>query len=119
MPLTLMNNRVAHWSVRKIGVVGPGIVGMPMAALLAHAAIREGSEEPASVVVIQRRSPTSGWKVDAINEGRSPIGGIEPDLDRIVRESVAAGRLSASDSYDALRDADYIAVSVQTDKNGF
>jgi hypothetical protein len=31
------------WRIRKIGVVGPGIVGMPMAALLAHARIREGS----------------------------------------------------------------------------
>lgn len=119
MPLTLTNGRVTEWQVRKIGVVGPGIVGMPMAALLAHAAIREGTETPATVTVVQRRSPTSGWKVDAINAGKSPIGGIEPDLDRVVKESVEAGRLSASDSYESLRDADYIAVSVQTDKDGF
>src|SRR6187399_3259232 len=100
MPLTLDPPR---WTVNKIAVVGPGIVGMPMAAMLAHARIREGSAEPARVVVVQRNSPTSGWKVDAINQGRSPIGGVEPDLDRIVKESVEAGLL---------------LVSVQTDKKG-
>jgi UDP-N-acetyl-D-mannosaminuronic acid dehydrogenase len=118
MPLTLENDKVFAWTVHKIAVVGPGIVGMPMAAMLAHARIMEGSTRPARVVVVQRNSPTSGWKVDAINEGRSPIGGIEPDLDRIVKESVAAGLLSASHGYDALSDADMILISVQTDKKG-
>ena len=115
MPLTLHPLR---WTVNKIAVVGPGIVGMPMAAMLAHARILEGSAEPARVVVVQRNSPTSGWKVDAINQGRSPIGGVEPDLDRIVRESVDAGLLAAAHDYDALSDADLILISVQTDKKG-
>ena len=118
MPLTLVNDKVTAWSVHKIAVVGPGIVGMPMAAMLAHARIMEGSSKPARVVVIQRNSPTSGWKVDAINSGRSPIGGVEPALDRLVKESVAAGLLSASHDYKALADADVILVSVQTDRNG-
>jgi UDP-N-acetyl-D-mannosaminuronic acid dehydrogenase len=115
MPLTLDPPR---WTVNKIAVVGPGIVGMPMAAMLAHARIREGSTEPARVLVVQRNSPTSGWKVDAINQGRSPIGGVEPDLDRIVKESVAAGLLAAAHDYEVLSDADLILVSVQTDKKG-
>ena len=118
MPLTLTDNRVSAWTVRKIAVVGPGIVGMPMAAMLAHARIREGSDAPATVMVIQRNSPTSGWKVGAINAGRSPIGGIEPDLDRIVAATVEAGLLAASHDYDALRDADVILISTQTDKRG-
>jgi UDP-N-acetyl-D-mannosaminuronic acid dehydrogenase len=118
MPLTLDRDTVTRWHVRKIAVVGPGIVGMPMAALLADARIREGGEEPARVVVVQRDSPTSGWKVGAINEGRSPIGGVEPDLDRIVAATVRAGILSASHDYAALADADLILVSVQTDKAG-
>jgi UDP-N-acetyl-D-mannosaminuronic acid dehydrogenase len=71
------------------------------------------------VVVVQRKSPTSAWKVDAINAGRSPIGGVEPGLDRIVAESVAAGRLSAThDPHEACRDADVVLVAVQTDKSG-
>lgn len=118
MPLTLTANRVTHWSVRKIAVVGPGIVGMPMAAMLAHARIHEGSDQPATVTVIQRNSPTSGWKVGAINSGRSPIGGIEPDLDRVVAETVEAGLLSASHEYAAARDADVILICTQTDKRG-
>jgi UDP-N-acetyl-D-mannosaminuronic acid dehydrogenase len=106
------------WVVEKIAVVGPGIVGMPMAAMLAHAGIRIGTDHPARVVVVQRNSPTSGWKVDAINRGRSVIGGIEPDLDRITGETVRDGLLRASHDPHALSDADVILVCVQTDKTG-
>ena len=119
MPLSFNpDHRVDTWEVRKIAVVGPGIVGMPMAALLAHARICEGSDSPARVTVIQRNSETSGWKVDAINAGRSPIGGVEPDLDRVVAESAAAGLLDASHDYTAARDADVILICTQTDKRG-
>ena len=108
----------ANWRIRKIGVIGPGIVGMPMAALLARAALRGAFEPDARVVVLQRRSETSGWKVDAINEGRSPIGGVEPDLEAILAECAASGRLSASDDYGELSDCDLVLVCVQTDKAG-
>lgn len=118
MPLTLHNGAAEDWTVRRIGVIGPGIVGMPMAALLAAARVRIGQQEPAHVVVIQRNSPTSGWKVAAINDGRSPIGGLEPRLDQIVRDAVADGHLSASHDPAALADADVILVCVQTDKTG-
>jgi UDP-N-acetyl-D-mannosaminuronic acid dehydrogenase len=119
MPLTFRSAMDFDWRVEKIAVVGPGIVGMPMAAMLAHARIREGSDRPAHVTVVQRDSRTSGWKVRAINEGRSPIGGIEPDLDRIVAESVAAGLLDATHDVQTVADADVILVCVQTDKKGF
>lgn len=118
MPLRLAGKSVTEWQVRKIAVIGPGIVGMPMAALLAHAGVREGCEHPADVLVVQRDSSTSGWKVDAINSGKSPIGGIEPDLDEIVAESVAQGRLRATHDVGELRDADVVLVCVQTDKDG-
>ena len=104
------------WSVKKIGVIGPGIVGMPMAALLANARIKIGSDKPAEVVVIQRNSRFSGWKVDAINSGQSTIGGIEPGLDSIVSQLVNQKLLRASHNYSELKDADIILVSVQTDK---
>ena len=107
-----------NWKIKKIAVIGPGIVGMPMAAMLAHAGIRIGSNEPAKVIVVQRNSPTSGWKVDAINSGNSVIGGIEPELDSIVAGSVSAGLLSASHDYSDLSDADVILVCIQTDKDG-
>lgn len=105
--------------VAKIAVVGAGIVGVPMAALLAQARICQGTEKPAQVIIIQRNSPTSGWKVEAINSGQSPIGGIEPGLSVIVEETVANGILRASHDYAELRDADVILICVQTDKKGF
>lgn len=107
------------WKIEKIGVVGPGIVGMPMASMLAHARIKIGTDLPAKVIVIQRDSNNSGWKVDSINNGKSVIGGIEPDLDEITKEAVKAGILSASPDFSMLTDADVILVSVQTDKKGF
>jgi UDP-N-acetyl-D-mannosaminuronic acid dehydrogenase len=106
------------WKVEKIGLIGPGIVGMPMAALLAHARVKIGTEQPAKVIVVQRNSKTSGWKVDAINQGKSVIGGIEPALDRIVEETVKEGLLIASHEYRELSDADVVLICVQTDKKG-
>lgn len=110
---------IENWSVNKIGVIGPGIVGMPMAAMLAHARITIGTENPAQVTVVQRDSVSSGWKVDAINTGKSVIGGIEPGLDKIVMESVEEGLLSATHNPEDISDADVILVCVQTDKKGF
>jgi len=107
----------APFNVRTIAVIGPGMVGVPMAALLAHARIRIGTDEPARVIVVQRRS-SSDWKIDAINSGRSPIGGIEPALEEIVRSSWQAGLLSATDNYQVCRAADVILVCVQTDRDG-
>ena len=107
------------WEIKKIGVIGPGIVGMPMAGMLAAAKIQSAAGEPARVMVIQRDSANSGWKVNAINNGKSVIGGIEPELDDIVGQSVKEGRLSASSDFNTLSDADVVLVSVQTDKKGF
>ena len=59
MPLSFTSESDFEWTVRKICVVGPGIVGMPMAALLADARIKEGSDDPARVLVVQRNSRTS------------------------------------------------------------
>ena len=119
MRIKLDANKELDWKVEKIAVIGPGIVGMPMAALLANAQIKIGVSEPARVVVAQRNSANSGWKVDAINQGKSVIGGIEPGLNALVENMVAAGILSASHDYAALADADVVLICVQTDKKGF
>lgn len=109
-----------NWKIEKIGVIGPGIVGMPMAAMLASAKIKIGTDTPAKVVVVQRASVNSGWKVDSINSGKSVIGGIEPELDDITAKAVKEGLLSASSDFSVLSDADVILVSIQTDKkDGF
>ncbi len=104
------------WKVETIAVVGAGTVGVPMAALLAQAKIRQGSDQPSHVVLIQRPSKTSGWKVKAVNSGQSPIGGIEPELGAILKKAVAEGWLRASHEYSDLEEADVILVCVQTDQ---
>lgn len=114
----LKGSQLPPWKVEKIAVIGPGIVGLPMAALLADSRIRIGGGQAARVVVLQRGSPTSGWKVEALNRGRTTIGGVEPELERIVVRTVAAGLLSASQDYEQARDADVILVCVQTDRQG-
>lgn len=117
MEINLAPIRVENWEVKKIGVIGPGIVGMPMAAMLAHAKIKIGTDEPAKVLVVQRNSVNSGWKVASINSGKSVIGGIEPELDDLTRQAVQDGLLSASHDFNDLSDADVILVSIQTDKD--
>lgn len=119
MKFTLKDGIQREWKVEKIGVIGPGIVGMPMAALLADARIKIGTDKPAKVIVIQRNSGNSGWKVESINRGKSVIGGIEPGLNDIVERNVREGILSASWDFKSLTDADVILVSIQTDKDGF
>jgi len=109
--------KAESWKIEKIGVIGPGIVGMPMAAMLANAKIKIGANQPAKVIVVQRNSVNSGWKVNTINSGKSVIGGIEPELDDITHAAVEAGTLSASSDFSVLSDADVILVSIQTDKN--
>ncbi len=118
MKIFLDHKNPINWALKKIAVIGPGIVGMPMAALLADAEIDLDKNGPARVIVVQRNSKNSGWKVDAINRGESVIGGIEPELDKIVSRAVEKGLLSATHRYDELADADMILVCVQTDKKG-
>jgi GDP-mannose 6-dehydrogenase len=58
-------------------------------------------------------------KVDAINEGRSPI--VEPGLDDMLREAVAAGRLKATtNTEEAVRatDVSLVCVGTPSRKNG-
>ena len=80
---------------------------------------RDENGKSAQIVIVQRNSPSSGWKVNAINSGISVIGGVEPDLDSIVKKSVNEGILTATHDFNALVDADLILIAIQTDKDGF
>jgi len=90
----------------KAVVVGLGYVGLPLATVLATSG--------ADVVGVQRRSARSGWKIDAVNRGRSPINGDEPDMGLMIKEAVEKGKLSASESYDHVEDANVVLITVQT-----
>lgn len=72
--------------------------------------IKIGTNDPLQVIVVQRNSKTSGWKVDAYKFRKSVIGGIEPELDEIVNKCVNNGTLKASHNYESLSDADDIGL---------
>ena len=85
----------------------------------ARVACAEAADDAGRSSSCSGNSPTSGWKVDAINAGRSPIGGVEPDLDAVVRETVAAGVLERHARLRRrLPTPTLILICVQTDKTG-
>ena len=90
-----------------IVVVGMGYVGTPVAALFA--------DVPGfKVAGIQRRSPRSAWKIDALNEGRSVIEAEEPGLPELIKRVHDKGTFRVTDDVAAYRDADAIIIAVQT-----
>ena len=91
----------------KIVIVGMGYVGIPIAALLANV-------KNFKVIGIQRRSNRSGWKIDHLNEGLSPIGGDEPGLSELIMKVVKTGSFKATDDFSTCKDADIILIAVQT-----
>lgn len=87
-------------------VVGMGYVGIPAAALFA--------DKGFNVTGVQRRSKRSGWKIDHLNQGKSPIGGDEPGLEEIIARVVEKGSFHVTDDLSVYKDADVILIDVQT-----
>jgi len=93
---------------KKIAVVGMGYVGIPAAALLADV---EGFD----VTGVQRRSKRSGWKIDELNKGRSPIEGDEPGLEELIhRVAVEKKTFRVTDDISVIKNMDTILIDVQT-----
>ena len=91
----------------RICVLGLGYVGAVSAACLAQAGHDVLGVDPVQI------------KVDMINEGRSPI--VEKDLEDIISEQVASGRLNATtNSVAAVRHSDLslLCVGTPSQKNG-
>ncbi len=95
----------------KIAVVGMGYVGIPCAALLADV---EGHD----VTGIQRRSPRSGWKIDLLNSGKSPIEGDEPGLNELLAAVVRKGTFRVTDDFSVISQMDVVLIDVQTPTDG-
>jgi UDP-N-acetyl-D-mannosaminuronic acid dehydrogenase len=94
--------------MKHVVVIGMGYVGIPAAVLFA--------DVPGfSVIGIQRKSTRSGWKIDFLNQGRSPFPENEPGIAELVhRVAVDRKTFSVTDSFDGLKNADAVLVDVQT-----
>ena len=86
----------------RVGVIGLGYVGLPVACLLANAGFHV-----TGVDIKQDR-------VDTINNGVSPIEGKEPGLAELLAGVVEKGQLITSTSHDNLTNADIILIDVET-----
>jgi len=91
----------------KVVVIGMGYVGIPMAVLLADV-------DDFYVTGIQRKSQRSGWKIDWLNQGKNPYEGDEPGLDELIERVVRNEKFKVMDKYNAVNDADYVLIDVQT-----
>jgi UDP-N-acetyl-D-mannosaminuronic acid dehydrogenase len=85
-----------------IGVIGLGMVGLPLACTFAQAGF--------SVAGVDVKAE----RVAAINAGHSPIEGDEPGLAELLAEVVRAETLHASTEYAALAQADIVTINVET-----
>ncbi|MDT8382699.1 MAG: 3-hydroxyacyl-CoA dehydrogenase NAD-binding domain-containing protein, partial [Brevefilum sp.] len=83
----------------RVGIVGIGYVGLPLAVVFAEAGFTVIGVDPAEE------------KVAAINRGESYI--LDVDSAR-VRALVDTGRLSASTDYSVLQDVDAVSICVPT-----
>ena len=83
----------------RCGIIGLGYVGLPLALEFARAGFRTTG------IDVDRT------KVDAINAGRSYIVDVD---DAEIREQVAAGRLTATTDFAAVRDLDTVNICVPT-----
>ena len=86
----------------KVGVVGLGYVGLPVACMLAEAGFRVTGLD-----IKQER-------IDMINAGISPVEGKEPGLAELLERVVQNGKLNATTDFITLSDADIILIDVET-----
>lgn len=94
--------------IRTIGVVGMGYVGIPAAVLFA------ASPEFNRVYGFQRASPTSGYKIEMLNRGESPLKGEEPVLPELLREVVTKEKFQCTPDFSKITDCDAVTLSIQT-----
>jgi UDP-N-acetyl-D-mannosaminuronic acid dehydrogenase len=101
MDLSDLVSRIENKEAR-IGVIGLGYVGLPVACLFAEAGF--------DVLGVEIRVD----RVEQINAGICPIKGNEPGLADLLAQVVAGGWLRATTEYEALCDRDVITINVET-----
>ncbi|WP_094228332.1 nucleotide sugar dehydrogenase [Methanolobus psychrotolerans] len=94
--------------IKKIGVIGMGYVGIPAAALFAD------SDKFDHVLGFQRDSASSGYKIEMLNRGESPLKGEEPGLEELLKKVVDAGKFECTPDFSRISEVDAITLAIQT-----
>ena len=96
-------------------VMGAGFVGAVMAAVVAHTRDKDGKFSK-FVIVCQRPSTRSYWKIPMLNRGVSPVKSEDPEVDVLIDQCVNREKtLIATFNNDCLKLADCVVVDVQCD----
>lgn len=106
----------AHEKGQEVVVVmGAGFVGAVMAAVVAGSKDKQGIYSK-FVIVCQRPSTRSYWKIPMINRGESPVKAEDPEVDTLISKCVKEEKtLVATFNSDCLSLADCVVVDVQCD----
>jgi UDP-N-acetyl-D-mannosaminuronic acid dehydrogenase len=94
--------------IKKIGVVGMGYVGIPAAVLFADVG------EFDLILGFQRDSSTSGYKIDMLNRGESPLKGNEPGLEELLKKVVNDGKFKCTSDFSRISELDAVTLAIQT-----
>lgn len=94
--------------IKKIGVVGMGYVGIPAAILFAN------SPNFDFVYGFQRNSKSSGYKIDMINRGESPLKGKEPGLEDLIKKVIRDNKFRCTSDFSKISELDAVTLSIQT-----
>lgn len=94
--------------IKNIGVIGMGYVGIPAAVLFAD------SDEFDFVLGFQRDSRSSGYKIDMLNRGESPLKGEEPGLEELIQKVVKAGKFHCTSDFSRIAEVDAVTLAIQT-----
>lgn len=92
--------------IKKVGVLGMGYVGIPSAALFA--------DHFDFVLGFQRDSPSSGYKIEMLNNGENPLKGEEPGLDELIKKIRTAGRFECTSDFSRIEEVDAVTLAIQT-----
>ena len=101
MDLLELERRIDNKDAR-LGVIGLGYVGLPVACLFAYA----GFDVLGVEIKIER--------MEKINAGISPIDGQEPGLADVLIEVVTGGQFQATTDYEGLRNCEVVIIDVET-----
>ena len=99
--LTQIENKIEEKTL-KLGVIGLGFVGLPVASEFANKGFQ--------VLGIEKNKS----RVNAIQKGENPIKGFEPELSDLLYETVSQGNLKVTTCYSNLSECDVCFINVDT-----